>query len=81
MESSVFLSDLLTAHERFGTFCSFPTACEYGSWEASTSNKWIHIGTMNRQERGQLVRAFQERHGGFARTSCPRSFRYGSWKG
>jgi len=36
---------------------------------------------MNRQERGQLVRAFQERHGGFARTSCPRSFRYGSWEG
>jgi len=36
MESSVFLSDLLTAHERFGTFCSFPTACEYGSWEEGT---------------------------------------------
>jgi len=35
---------------------------------------------MNRQERGQLVRAFQERQGGFARTSCPRSFRYGSWE-
>ena len=32
---------------RFPMFRSFPTTCEYGSWEGETSKDWTRVGAMN----------------------------------
>jgi len=46
MESPLFRTDLLTAHEPLSNPRSFSTTCGYGSWEGCTTIR-PRVGTMN----------------------------------